>query len=91
MIDPGLMVPGWNQDHLRAHRHCANNREELSQSTLCGCFYCLAVYTPAEITEWVGEEQTALCARCGIDSVIGAASGYPITTEFLQRMHDHWF
>jgi hypothetical protein len=32
-----------------------------------------------------------MCAKCGIDSVIADTSGYPITTEFLQRMHDHWF
>jgi hypothetical protein len=32
-----------------------------------------------------------MCARCGIDSVIANASGYPITTEFLKKMHDHWF
>jgi hypothetical protein len=91
MVKLGLTAPGFNQDHLRAHVHCCNNREELSQSSLCGCFYCLAIYAPAEITEWVGEEKTAMCAKCGIDSVIGAASGYPITVEFLKRMKDHWF
>ena len=52
---------------------------------LCGYFYCLAIYVPSEITEWVDEDQTAMCAKCGIDSVIGAASGYPVTAEFLQR------
>ena len=35
--------------------------------------------------------QSALCPRCGIDSVIGADSGYPITVEFLTRMKEHWF
>ena len=24
------------------------------------------------------------------DSVIGFASGYPVTGEFLKQMHDHW-
>jgi len=28
---------------------------------------------------------------CGIDSVIGSASGYPITTEFLESMNRRWF
>jgi len=91
MIKLGITVPGTNQDHLRAHGHCRNNRDELSCSALCGCFYCLAIYSPTEITEWTDEDQTAICARCGIDSVIGTTSGYPVTTEFLQRMHDHWF
>jgi hypothetical protein len=86
-----LTVPGFDQDHVRAHGHCRHNREELSKSALCGCFYCLAIYPPTEITEWIRDEQTAMCAKCGIDSVIAEAAGYPITTEFLQRMHDHWF
>jgi hypothetical protein len=51
----------------------------------------MAIYAPSEITEWVDEDQTAMCAKCGIDSVIGAASGYSVTAEFLQRMNDHWF
>jgi hypothetical protein len=58
---------------------------------ICGCFYCLAIYSPAGITQWVDEDQTAMCARCGIDSVLPQASGYPATVEFLQRMHDYWF
>jgi len=91
MIKLGLTVPGFDQDHLRAHGHCRNNLDELSHSSLCGCFYCLAVYAPTDITEWIDEEQTAICAKCGIDSVIADTSGYPITAEFLQRMHDHWF
>ena len=91
MIKLGPTVPGFNQDHLRAHGHCRNNREELSQSTLCGNFYCLAIYQPSEISEWVDEDQTAMCTKCGIDSLIGSACGYPVTAEFLQKMHDHWF
>ncbi|MCE7962609.1 MAG: hypothetical protein DYH05_08955 [Acidobacteria bacterium ACB1] len=32
-----------------------------------------------------------LCPKCGIDSVIGSNSGYPINDEFLRRMRSHWF
>jgi hypothetical protein len=86
-----------------AHRHSIRHRAELEASESCGCFFCLAIFPPAEITEWIDaprgtpaelEEalgQTALCPRCGIDSVIGSASGYPITAEFLRRMEAHWF
>lgn len=28
---------------------------------------------------------------CGIDSVIGEHSGYPITREFLEQMRQYWF
>ena len=36
-------------------------------------------------------EASAICPRCGIDSVIGDAAGYPLTTEFLSRMKAYWF
>jgi hypothetical protein len=86
-----MMTP----DHIRAHRHCIRHREEVLGSEQCGCFYCLAIFPPSEIECWIDpwEEvgQTALCPRCEIDSVIGSASGYPITEEFLGLMNRHWF
>ncbi len=91
MITLGLTVPGPDQSHLRAHGHCTRNRVELEASPLCGCFYCFAIYSPSEIDEWIDNDQTAMCARCGIDSVIGSKSGYPLTPDFLHRMHDYWF
>jgi len=77
--------------------------EEIEASALCGCFHCLAIYPPSSIVEWVDwpddtplERQrtaghTALCPRCGVDSVIGSASGYPIDTDLLKAMHKYWF
>jgi len=82
-------------DHIRAHRHSSRHREEVLASGRCGCFYCRAIFEPSEIKGWVDERegvgQTALCPRCGIDSVIGSESGYSITEEFLARMQAHWF
>jgi|SRR6516165_820547 hypothetical protein len=81
-----------DQTHINAHKHCFGNREELMNSANCGCFYCVSIFPPGEIVKWVDDEdQTALCPFCGIDSVIGSASGYPITTDFLSRMRKHWF
>jgi hypothetical protein len=82
-------------DYIRAHRHSSNHREEVLASQICGCFYCLITFSPTQITEWVDEWQnvgmTALCPHCGIDSIFGSESGYPITTEFLRKMRKHWF
>jgi len=86
-----------------AHEHSSQHRPEVLASDLCGCFYCLATFMPSEIRDWVDwpegtpEEReldlgtTALCPRCGIDSVIGRASGFPITPAFLDRMQARWF
>jgi hypothetical protein len=82
-------------DLTEAHSHCIRNRDELSRSNRCGCFFCLAVFAPPEVTQWISEREgpfmTAQCPRCGIDSVIGDASGFPITEEFLGRMESRWF
>jgi hypothetical protein len=90
-------------DVIAAHKRSSSHRAELQASSLCGCFHCLAVFEPRLVTEWVDwpsgtpKEQrlasgtTALCPECGVDSVIGSKSGYPITREFLSQMQSHWF
>jgi len=75
-----------------AHKHSSRHRREIQSSTVCGCFYCLATFPPQEIEQWLNEgDSTALCPKCTIDSVIGSASGFPITESFLKRMHAVWF
>jgi hypothetical protein len=79
-----------------AHKHSIFNKVEVLKSKLCGCFYCLAIFAPAEIKEWTDEENTkgmtALCPYCGIDAVVGENSGYPINNEnFLKAMNERWF
>lgn len=78
-------------DYITAHKHSSHHRAELEESEICGCFYCLEIYPPKEIQEWIDDEITAQCPHCGIDSVIGMKSGYPITVEFLQKMKNRWF
>jgi len=82
----------FNRNIIKAHKHCMHNREMLAKDDRCGCFYCLKIFNPNEITDWVDpKDDTALCPFCGIDSVISAGSGYPVTKKFLEKMHKHWF
>lgn len=85
-----------DDDDLRiAHAHCGNHRTEIMQSDLCGCFYCRHTFPPDEILEWIDEHDgvgtTALCPHCGIDSVLGSASGLRLTPEFLDLMQRRYF
>jgi hypothetical protein len=89
-------VVGFPADVKAAHTHSSNHRAEITASALCGCFYCCASFAAAEVLDWVDEDQTgvgqtALCPKCGIDSVIGDQSGFPISEEFLANMKAHWF
>ena len=77
---------------LDAHCHCANHRDEVQRSNVAGCFYCCETFAPTEIDEWIDDGQCARCPRCGIDSVIGDASGFPIADkQFLKEMNGFWF
>lgn len=76
----------------KAHRHCTYNREELEHSRDIGCFYCLRIFHNHRLIEnWCDGGDTALCPYCSIDSLIGSASGFPITKTFLTGMNQIWF
>jgi len=75
----------------RAHAVSSRHKEQIERSDQCGCFYCQKTFAPSTIREWWDDGQTAVCPHCGIDSVLGSASGFPLTTEFLAQMHQRWF
>lgn len=78
-------------DTTAAHEFCAKHKNQIINDEKCGCFYCCKIFSPKEITFWLNEGSgTALCPYCGIDSVIGESSGFPITEEFLNKMNEHW-
>jgi|SRR5581483_672384 len=76
----------------KAHKHCSSNAKEISESKFIGCFYCINIhYTNWPFYEMVDGGETVICPMCGIDSVIGDASGIPITDELLITMHHYYF
>jgi hypothetical protein len=99
LIWRGYLFLRFPKDVREAHRHSDHHRAEILASRSCGCFHCGAIFPPTRIEDWTdepdegaeGEEQTAICPECGIDSVIGDESGFPITAAFLSRMRRHWF
>ena len=56
-----------------------------------------SIFPPSKIITWIVEDNpcdkrgTAICPYCGVDSVIGESSGFPISKEFLQAMRRRWF
>lgn len=88
-------------DQESLHRLCSANREQLGRVQRAGCFYCCQMFSPSEITDWVDGRQvetgstadgiTALCPRCGIDSVIPDTPGVNLDADRLQQMRAHWF
>jgi len=76
------------EPYRTAHRESSQHRQQILASEHVGCFYCLAtdISPMAEIRDWIDKDQTALCPRCGIDSVIARTD-----PEFLAMMRKYWF
>ena len=86
MTPPNLSYP---------HRYCSNNRALIAVSDSCGCFYCLETFPGTDVVEWIHEDprkpaNTALCPRCGIDSVLPSPP-VELNKKFLAAMDKHWF
>jgi hypothetical protein len=83
------------------HRYSARHRRMLESAVLCGCFYCGAIFPAGEIDLWCDDAEegvsgtlgtTALCPRCGIDSVIpDNIPAVPLNVELLTAMREYFF
>lgn len=85
------------KDAIEAHKYSSNNKPLLKNDKKCGCFYCLNIFDPKEIEEYLEDDNpcdmygTAICPYCDIDSVLPESAGYPLTKEFLSKMYKVWF
>lgn len=67
------------------------NKSEIAESSECGCFYCLQRFSAKEIEEWADNGETALCPKCGCESVLGDASVPELTERLLEKMRQQFF
>lgn len=79
------------EEVTEAHSYSIHHIEHIKKSYYCGCFYCMEIFRPFQINFWIDNNDTAICPYCGIDSVIGDYSGYPVTKDFLKAMNKRWF
>ena len=99
-------LSAWERDYLNwyhgdplkrsfsmARKRSQDNRAEVFASARCGCFHCGSTYAARAVDQWYSSrhEATALCPECGIDAVLGDASGYPLTEAFLGGMRLRWY
>lgn len=79
-------------DIIEAHRYSIDHKSKIIKDKKCGCFYCLKIFSPKEVADWIEDTNgTAICPYCGIDAIIGESSCFPITEEFLLKMKNYWF
>ncbi len=78
-----------------AHTHTFQNEAEIRRSSQVVCCFCGALYDPhREEMDWFEDRdaRTYVCSRCGIDAVLGDASGFPIKDlQFVRACCADWF
>lgn len=83
-----------NPYDLRLHalwHFCTHHQMLMEQVARCGCFFCLSLFGPAEIQDWTDDGKTALCPRCGVDSVLPDLPLYTLDRTLLTEMHAQFF
>ncbi len=77
------------------HKLSSRNRDLIEGTRHCGCFFCLETFEASAVTEWTpepnGGDVTALCPKCGVDSVLPAREGAKVDREILLAMRAYWF
>ncbi|WP_339879113.1 cytoplasmic protein [uncultured Algoriphagus sp.] len=75
----------------KASKYSIYNMAELANSNLAGCYYCKSIFNAIEIKETADDGKTALCPKCGIDSVLPESSPFKLNSETLSAVNKYWF
>lgn len=81
-------------EYVEISKHSIRNKKEILNSNIVCCYYCKTIYNACDQYSYIndGDEDTALCIKCGVDSIIGDASTYPISDRnFISHIHFYAF
>lgn len=70
------------------HKGSMYNYDKIHEYDCASCFGCLEIFeSAADIKRWTDDGQTAICPKCGIDSIIPAI----VSKDILVLMHHEYF
>lgn len=52
-------------DYTEAHKFCSNHGDKLVNDKVCGCFYCLSIFSPEEIQKWIKQKKPVIQDKHG--------------------------
>jgi hypothetical protein len=78
------------EPYFSAHRLCQGNRALLEKADACACFDCQALIRPVSVLEWIDDESTGRCPKCGMDTLLPENDQYELTPPFLKGMKRFW-
>lgn len=90
------MMTAFDAEQLaHAARHARGNDLSVKRSTHCACYCCEHQFDAKKVVEWTPEDRdgkiNAICPNCGVDSVIGDASGIAINEPLLTALNERYF
>ena len=81
------------EKYYNLHRLTSRN-EEILRDKKCICIYCKNEFDYKEIDDYVADSDglTAICPKCGIDSVLPKEyDGYTVTKEDIDLLNKEYF
>lgn len=90
-----IIIKEKNEKLRRLHRYCNFNRDLIKKSKKCYCFYCKNTIDAEDMlkptVQYIDGGRTAICPKCGIDSILPDAIDEEITKEIINDMYEYWF
>ena len=75
----------------KLYAYASHNKHMVEKSDKCYCFHCKSMFESSEVDSYLENEQTALCPKCNIDSVIPDSVDDTVDESVIAEMHDYWF
>lgn len=72
---------------LKTYPDLSRHNYNRARGTTCGCYYCLEIVNGTDITETCDNGLTAICPKCGIDSLLPGI----IDENLLEQGNEMWF
>ena len=80
------------------HNYSGWHEESVKNSNRCGCFSCLTMFPSSEVLDWITEPEncprgpgkTAICPKCGVDTVLPESEHYHLDIDLLKKMNQKW-
>lgn len=75
------------------YKHTKNNEIDILNSKKCSCLFCRQTYDARRVSDWSNENNkiSAVCPECGMNAVVGDASGFSLDHDTLKQLNLTYF
>ena len=81
-----------SEDYIKkAPMYAFKNKEAVMASQTCGCYGCLNIIQVKDIEFWTDDDETALCPKCTLDTLLAESLNIPLDKDTLSKIRNQWF